>query len=65
MSNPFAKESNRAWWYRALALVIAIAVVSGLISMDQVYEVAKAFAVVMGLIGTALAIKNTSTTSSN
>lgn len=55
------KESTRAWFYRALALVIAIAVVSGLISLDQVYEVAKVFAIVMGLIATALAIKNTST----
>lgn len=55
------KESNRAWFYRALALVIAIAVVSGLVSMDQIYEVAKVFAIVMGMIATALAIKNTST----
>lgn len=59
------KESNRAWFYRALALVIAIAVVSGLVSMDQIYEVAKVFAIVMGLIATALAIKNTSTNPSD
>jgi hypothetical protein len=54
-------EPVRAWIYRALALVIAIAVVSGLISLDQIYEVAKVFAIVMGLIATALAIRNTST----
>lgn len=54
-------EAKRAWLYRALALVIAIAIVSGLISLDQVYEVAKDFAIVMGIIATGLAIKNTST----